>query len=50
MFGRISLPMLVAIFLVALFIFGPFGLWPRGPRGPFSNWSTTKDQAVACCA
>jgi hypothetical protein len=37
MFGRIGLPMLLAIFVLALFIFGPFGLWPRGPRGPFSN-------------
>jgi hypothetical protein len=30
MFGRIPLPMLVAIFLLALFVFGPgFGPWRR---------------------
>jgi hypothetical protein len=34
MVGSIPLPMLVAIFLLALFIFGPIG---PGRRGPFSK-------------
>jgi hypothetical protein len=37
MFGSISMPMLVAIFLLALFVFGPLGFGPGGPRGPFSK-------------
>jgi hypothetical protein len=32
MFGSIGTPMLIAIFLLALFLFGP-----RSPRDPFSN-------------
>jgi Sec-independent protein translocase protein TatA len=34
MFGRIELPTLLLIFVVALIVFGPNGWWPRGP---FSN-------------
>jgi hypothetical protein len=37
MFGSISMPMLVAIFTLAVMIFGPVGFGPRGPRGPFSK-------------
>jgi hypothetical protein len=32
MFGRIGLPMLVAIFFVALLLFGPLNIGPRRPR------------------
>jgi hypothetical protein len=31
MFGSISMPMLVAIFVLALLFFGPVGPGPRGP-------------------
>jgi Sec-independent protein translocase protein TatA len=34
MSGSIGLPMLVVIFVVALALFGPPGLGPRGPRTP----------------
>jgi hypothetical protein len=34
MSGSIPLPMLVAIFVVALVMFGPLGVGPRGPRPP----------------
>jgi len=30
----LALPVLLAIFLLALMIFGPFGFGPRGPRPP----------------
>jgi len=31
----LGLPMLVAILILVLFVFGPVGLGPRGPRDPF---------------
>jgi hypothetical protein len=33
--GSIGMPVLLAIFVLALVLFGPLGTRPRGPRSPF---------------
>lgn len=35
--GSIALPILVAIFVVAIVFFGPRNTSPGGPGGPFSD-------------